>query len=383
MAARRFLWIIAGAVVLVALAAIGYRLFGDKLIQAATTPSMPFAGSPQSPAPDYAAAGSWIARPGLPNNPSLFAPAGFRPAPRPAVAVFYLAPTTYVKADRWNAPVSDAEYRGRLASFTAAQASIFNGVGAVWAPVYRQAVFGAFLSDRAADRDAALALAYGDVRRAWAAFLAANPSGPVIVAGHSQGALHLARLLAETAGRDPKLKARIVAAYLPGWPLSVTADLEAIGLPPCVGMDQQGCAIGWQSFAEPADPKAILSVYNAGLGLTGQSRRGSPMLCVNPIRGFATEAGAVAAANLGALRPNPDDPARPTIVPAAAAARCQNGLLLIGPPPAGFDRYVLPGNNYHVYDMHLFWANLRADAERRANAWMSARLKPGALPEVP
>ena len=27
--------------------------------------------------------------------------------------------------------------------------------------------------------------------------------------------------------------------------------------------------------------------------------------------------------------------------------------------------YVLPGNNYHVYDITLFWANVRADALRR------------------
>jgi len=33
---------------------------------------------------------------------------------------------------------------------------------------------------------------------------------------------------------------------------------------------------------------------------------------------------------------------------------------------------VLPGNNYHVYDMTLFWANLRADYERRTAAWLKA-----------
>jgi hypothetical protein len=32
--------------------------------------------------------------------------------------------------------------------------------------------------------------------------------------------------------------------------------------------------------------------------------------------------------------------------------------------------YVLPGNNYHVYDYSLFWANIRADAERRVAAYL-------------
>ena len=31
--------------------------------------------------------------------------------------------------------------------------------------------------------------------------------------------------------------------------------------------------------------------------------------------------------------------------------------------------YVLPGNNYHVYDYALFWGSIRADAERRLKAF--------------
>jgi hypothetical protein len=30
---------------------------------------------------------------------------------------------------------------------------------------------------------------------------------------------------------------------------------------------------------------------------------------------------------------------------------------------------VLYGNNYHVYDYALFWANIRADAEARLSAF--------------
>jgi hypothetical protein len=31
--------------------------------------------------------------------------------------------------------------------------------------------------------------------------------------------------------------------------------------------------------------------------------------------------------------------------------------------------YVFPGNNYHVYDIPLFWMNLRADFEARVSVW--------------
>jgi hypothetical protein len=45
------------------------------------------------------------------------------------------------------------------------------------------------------------------------------------------------------------------------------------------------------------------------------------------------------------------------LVPGTVSARCgERGLLLIGNPP-GLGPYVLPGNNYHVYDIPLFWEN--------------------------
>ena len=37
--------------------------------------------------------------------------------------------------------------------------------------------------------------------------------------------------------------------------------------------------------------------------------------------------------------------------------------------PPSLGSYVLPGNNYHVYDYPLFWANVRADVARRLDAF--------------
>ena len=57
--------------------------------------------------------------------------------------------------------------------------------------------------------------------------------------------------------------------------------------------------------------------------------------------------------------------------PRLVGARCDNGLLMLDGaiPPLG--PYVLPGNNYHVYDYALFWDAVRADALRRAHAkWL-------------
>ncbi len=55
-----------------------------------------------------------------------------------------------------------------------------------------------------ADAERALDLAYKDVDAAFTAFLEqVDPNRPLILAGHSQGALHLSRLLTDRVAKDP------------------------------------------------------------------------------------------------------------------------------------------------------------------------------------
>ena len=197
----------------------------------------------------------------------------------------------------------------------------------------------------------------------------------------AQGALQLTRLLSERVAGQP-LARRIVAAYVIGWPISTATDLPKLGLPGCTSAGESGCIIAWQSYAEPADPHMVQSLYDASTGLDGRPRRGTPMLCVNPLTGTAGGR-APASANSGSLVPT-TDLNDATIAPGRVPARCDSsGFLLIGPPPAGFGRYVMPGNNYHVYDMALFWMNIRNDvAARNAIAWLLQPLDDRALLHV-
>jgi hypothetical protein len=92
------------------------------------------------------------------------------------------------------------------------------------------------------------------------------------------------------------------------------------------------------------------------------------MLCVNPLTGLSGGE-APAAANLGTLIPNADLTEGELKTP-GVPARCDvRGFLLIGDDPPDLGPYVLPGNNYHVYDYALFWANVRADAAARLAAF--------------
>lgn len=365
--ARKFLYVVATLIVLAIAAAFAYRLFGNDLLRRAMVPGVAFRAEPAMPANAYADNRMWFARPGLTNTPVEWLPQGVAPVEPGDGEIFFIHPTSFVGTDRWNAAFDDSETNARAQVFLRGQASAFSAAGRVWAPRYRQATFGAFLTSEAAATQA-LDLAYRDVAAAFDTFVAeADPNRPIILAGHSQGALHLTRLLREKVAGTP-IARRIVAAYVVGWPVSKATDLTALGMPECTAADQAGCLLSWQSFAEPADPTLIVEQYDVSTGFDGRPRRGTPMVCTNPLTGTA-DAAAPASANRGTLIP---DKAleNATMAPGLVLARCDpRGFLLIGDNPPDIGPYVLPGNNWHVYDIALFWANVRADALRRLASW--------------
>jgi hypothetical protein len=364
MCARRFLIFVFILILLAVAGAFAIFQFGQQVLIKQATPRGHFQAPPPRSGPDYVRTDNWIARPDIPNNPADWLPAGVQAAPSPAAAVFYIHPTTYLDRDRWNAPVSgnpDSDSRDSL--FVQSQASAFTSAGKVWAPRYRQAAFGAFLL-KGGDAQNALNLAYSDVAAAFDEFLRQNPEGPIILAGHSQGALHLSRLLRD---RRQQLEGRLVAAYVVGWPLSDAADLPAMQLRACGHPEETGCVLSWQSFADPANPGLILDSWVGTRGPTGVRRVRRDMLCVNPLTG--TRGGeARPADNPGTLVPN-GNLSDATLVPGQVGAHCQGGFLILDGDIPALGPFVLPGNNYHVYDYALFWSAIRNDAERRLRAW--------------
>jgi hypothetical protein len=365
--ARKFLYGVAILVMLAIGGTFAYRMFGAEILRWSMVPSARFAEQPAAAPDAYAGADMWLARPDIPNNPARWTPPGMGVPERAEAAVFFIHPTSYLRKNQWNAPLADEEANARAALFLRGQASAFNAMGDVWSPRYRQATFGAFLTT-VSDAERALDLAYADVLQAFDSFLTQiDPNRPIVLAGHSQGSLHLTRLLKDRIAGRP-LARRIVAAYVVGWPVSRTADLPALGLPECNAADQPGCILAWQSFAEPADPRLVTDTFDATTGFTGASRKDTPLVCTNPITG-TPDASAPATANLGTLFPNASL-TNATLEPGRVAARCDGrGFLLIGASPPDVGNYVLPGNNYHVYDYSLFWGSVRADAARRLKAW--------------
>ena len=367
MCARRFLGVIVFLTLLVVAASFAIYQWGSNVLVRQATPDGHFEASAAGDEPDYTKPAGWLARPGLPDNPSLWLPRGAAaPLASGEAAVFYVHPTTYLDRAQWNGPIeTDAATSLRTKLIVQSQASAFAPAGDVWAPRYRQAAYAAFLLN---NRDAAQALdfAYRDIAKAFDQFLREAGQRPIVLAGHSQGALHLLRLLGE---RRNELKGRLVAGYVVGWPVSTIADLPTLPVPACQSPDESNCLLSWLTFAEPANPNLILDEWKTGRGPSGKPHRAEDLLCVNPLTG--TRGGsAPPAANPGTIVPTASLQSA-TLVTGQVGASCKDGLLIVDGAMPSLGSLVLPGNNYHVYDITLFWSAIRQDAVRRLAAWQA------------
>jgi hypothetical protein len=384
--ARKFLYLVAFLVVLAIAALFALRYWADDLTKLTFVPQGEFVQQDPLASNAYDDPAMWFSRPGMGvSDPARWQPAyaadeaatpapsptpTASEAPMPAFAVFFVHPTSYLEKEQWNASLGDRQSQDRARLFLRGMASPFNQASEIWAPRYRQAAFGAFLTDEP-EADQAIEAAYQDVKQAFAFFVdSVDAETPIVLAGHSQGAIHVLRLLREEVVGTP-LEARVAMAYPIGWPISIAHDLPKLGLPACATPDQAHCVVAWSSFAEPADPGIFMTRYKALPGFDGLPRGDDPILCVNPLTGTMNGT-APASADAGTLKPSADL-ASGELIRGAVPARCDSrGLLLIGSPP-DMGTGVLPGNNYHLYDIPLFWRNLQLDVGRRMRAWAAAR----------
>ncbi|MGB7409438.1 MAG: DUF3089 domain-containing protein [Pontixanthobacter sp.] len=377
--ARKFLYFIAICIVTILAGAFALRVWSDELAEIALVPSADFETQEPLAENAYNDPAMWFSRPGLgTDDPARWQPpvrGEGRTIPNDAgeasdFAVFFIHPTSYLERSRWNAPLDDAESQRVARIYVRGMASAFNRADEIWAPRYRQATIGTFLTDRD-EATQALDAAYSDIRQAFAFFVASvDEDTPIVLAGHSQGSLHLLRLLREdVAGSD--IQDRVAAIYAIGWPISIRHDLPALGFPACATADQAGCIMSWSSYAEPADTDAFMDRYAASIGFDGTPRGSSAILCTNPLTGGQADT-APATENIGTLIPEAGFTTGELVAGAVPASCRSDGLLSIG-APVEMGEYVLPGNNYHIYDIPLFWANMQRGVVRRVAAWQAAQ----------
>jgi hypothetical protein len=162
----------------------------------------------------------------------------------------------------------------------AVQLARFGSVCRTYAPLYRQVTLAALPRAFAGeDLSANFATAYGDVLAAWRDFLARRNQGrPFVLIGHSQGSIHLLKLLAEEIEGKPEAK-RMLSAILLGWPVEVPEGRLVGGslksTPLCSKVGETGCVITYMTFRASAPPPA-------GAFLGRAAKAGMTAGCTNP-----------------------------------------------------------------------------------------------------
>lgn len=347
---------------IVAIAAVPAWFYYDALhlefVTRSATPAKPFDDATSPVGPNYADDASWAALPTRKDDAD-FAPDGEADEQISAlVDVFFVHPTTYRNAGNWNQPLDDREANEAINLRLRGQASVFNACCRVFAPRYRQANLAAIVGGPSAIK--ARQLAYHDVERAFVNFIEHRaPDRPFILAGHSQGSIHLARLLKERVSKSPLL-ARMVAAYpIGGW-MKIT-DLPG-DIPICTSPTQTGCLVTWNAVG----PERRL---DAGLRrLPWDKPEGN--ICVNPLSWRTDGARADYELNLGSYVQQQN-----ALTPHIADAQCRDGELFVSKILSGaYDKlpFLFGHERYHGLDYSLFYLNLRRNAKARVDAYLAA-----------
>jgi hypothetical protein len=312
-----------------------------------------FSTCPCPPSPNYAQPEHWSALPSK-NDPADDCPRGLKNNQNDAQAdVFFIHPTTYTEEPKtefiWNQDLRDAGLnKGVDESPIRYQASAFNAAGKIYAPRYRQAHYSVFLTSHKDDKQAALDTAYNDVEQAFLYYLAHwNQGRPIIIASHSQGTIHAARIIKEHILGTP-LQQQLVAAYLVGMPVPYDS---LPGLPACANDSATGCFLSWSSyergFVPPYYPLAL-----------------ERAVCVNPISWELNENYIDKSKQVGAvLRPFSNT------LPRICDAQVHGGILWITKPKFPGSRFYT-NPNYHIGDINLFYLDVRQNALNRVNTFM-------------
>lgn len=309
------------------------------------------------PGPDYSKDKNWAALPFRKDSADAVPVAEWVDVQDDAdVDIFFLHPTTYIGKrgqKKWNADINDAKVNQQTDQSTIRyQASIFNNVGKIYAPRYRQAHLHCFYTEKE-KKDAALALdlAYSDVRKAFSYYIEHfNQGRPFIIAAHSQGSFHAARLIRDEI-ENTHLQTQLVVAYLPGMP--VPADYFSTTLP-CKKKEDTGCFCSWRTFQTGyLPPKQHFPEKN--------------IVVTNPVTWTSDDKVSTMEQHEGAILRNFYQ-----MMPDLLTAQVHQDLLWVSKPKFPWS-FLLTTKNYHIADYNFFYADVRRNALLRVRTFMGRR----------
>ncbi len=309
---------------------------------------------PKQIAPDYSNQNNWAALPFVKDYADLVPSEDTRDEQDESlIDVFYVHPTTFgsKNSPEWNANVED-DKTNFITDFWAIrhQSSVFNNVGKIYAPRYRQAHVKSYYHLDSGGKEALL-FAYEDVKRAFEYYLKNyNKGRPFIIASHSQGSTH-ANFLIRDFIDGKALSKKLVAAYLLG--MSINKDVFKT-IPPCEGATQTQCFVSWQTFSEGYLPKDDFDEYRQNA------------FVINPISWSLDEDYSELKEHKGLVMSD-----FKTVYKRSLKARInkKKNIIWITKPKVPFS-FLLKRKDYHMGDYNLFWFNIRENAKLRTNSYL-------------
>jgi hypothetical protein len=200
------------------------------------------------------------------------------------------------------------------------------------------------------DKEAALDLAYSDVKRAFDYYLANENKGrPIIIAGHSQGTVHATRLLKEYFD-GKELGKQLVAAYIIG--IATPKNMFA-NIPVCTSANQTGCFVAYTTFLQ-----GYLPPWHPGTA--------TDLASVNPLTWSLDENFASKEKNIGGVSYGFK------YVKEFADAQNHLGVLWTNTPYVP-GRSFVKLKNWHKADINLYYQNIRENAVLRVETFISQK----------
>jgi hypothetical protein len=266
-----------------------------------------------------------------------------------SIDVFFIYPTTYTGSKKGiNAAINDAELNAKTDYSTILyQATVFNQYARIFSPRYRQMHFSQFFLPEQESKPS-FDTAYADVKNAFDFYLAHHHQNrPIIIAGHSQGALMAERLLKEYFDGKP-LQQKLVAAYIIGWPV---LQNYFTNIPVCATPEQTGCFCSWRTFRKGYIPEYI--------------KKESPQAVVtNPLSWQTTTEYVRREQNKGGILRSFNEMSL-----SPSDAQIHNGVLWINKPQFR-GSFFFRTKNYHIADMNLFYLNIRENVQQRISSYL-------------
>lgn len=267
-----------------------------------------------------------------------------------SVDVFFLHPTTYTKNrdnEAWNAGLENNHLNKETDEQPIKyQASIFNQVGRLYAPRYRQAHLSAYFSKDTLNTKQAFVRAYKDVEDAFLYYLEHENKGrPFVIASHSQGTTHAIPLIKHHIdGKD--IQNQLISAYLVGMPVRKD-QFDHIG--PCANPTELNCFNSWRTFRYDHIPNQPI---------------GEMIVSTNPITWKLNGEYAPKSLHKGAILRNFN-----RVFKQRVDAKSTNGILWAHRPRFPFS-FLLKTKNYHIADFNFYYFDVQENAKLRVKHYL-------------